>query len=309
MELNEYSKFTEEELYKHIGRLKEEKNAVILVHNYQMLEVQKIADHLGDSLGLSRKAAETDASIILFCGVKFMAETAKILSPSKTVLLPDPTAGCGLANFATADEVRSFRKKHPDYKIVTYVNSSAEVKAESDICCTSSNAVEVVKSLGNAKILFLPDKNLGHYVRKVTGADITLWEGYCYVHNFITIDDVKKAREMYPGAKLIVHPECPPPVVDAADEVGSTSFMYRYARDHEEELIIGTEIGLIERINYEFPNKKVYPLTQQAICRTMKYTTLEKTAWALEEEKWKVEISPDIRERAYNSIKKMIEIG
>ncbi|MBN1755892.1 quinolinate synthase NadA [bacterium] len=292
-----------------IGRLKREKNAVILAHNYQPLDVQKIADYLGDSLALARKAAETGADIILFCGVTFMAETAKILSPDKKVLIPDLSAGCALADFISADDVINFRKANPGYKVVTYVNSSAEVKAESDICCTSSNAIGVVNSLGKVPVFFIPDYNLGHYVRKETGADIRLWDGHCYVHSYITIDELQSARDRYPGATVIVHPECNPDIVEAADKVGSTGFMYNYAANSGDELIIGTEIGLIQRINYEFPQKKVHPLKERAVCLSMKRITLEKVAWALQQEKWEIKLAPLTIKRAYNSIKRMIEIG
>ncbi len=308
MELTEYNKLDFNELYSIIKRLKKEKNALILAHNYQREEVQRIADFLGDSLELAREARNVDCEIILFCGVMFMAETAKILSPSRKVLIPDFYAGCPLANYAERESVLRFRKEHPRAVFVAYVNSSAEVKAEVDICCTSANAARIVNSLKAEEIVMLPDKNLALYTQRFTSKRIIPWDGYCHVHTGITVEHIKEARKKYPGARVIVHPECSPAVIDSADAVGSTSQMLQFVRESRGAVIIGTERGILNRVKLEMPDKLVYPLTASAICPNMKLTTLPKVAWALDREMYEVTVDEAIAERAYKAIDKMLAV-
>ena len=308
-----YRRLPENALTERINRLRIEKNAVILAHNYQELKVQNIADYIGDSLGLSIEATETDASIVVFCGVDFMAESAKILNPDKRVIIPDNRADCPMARMISAEGLRKMKQLYPEAVVVTYVNSTAEVKAESDICCTSANAVEVVKSLGNKKIIFTPDKNLALYVEKMTGADIIPWEGFCYVHNSFTSMDVNVALEEYPGALFIAHPEAPMDVLDRADLITSTSGMIKWVDRNldlvaERGVIIGTEIGLVNQILAKHPEARIYPLFDRAICRTQKMIDLPKICWALENEQFEIEIVEETRLRAYNSLKRMIDI-
>jgi quinolinate synthase len=294
-----------------IQTLKTEKNAVILAHNYQLADVQDLADFTGDSLELSRKAAATDADVIVFCGVWFMAETAAILCPGKTVLIPDRHAGCPMVDMAPAAEVRAFKAKHPGAVVVTYVNSSAEVKAESDICCTSANAVAVVESIpADKEILFVPDRNLGSYVALRTGRPLILYPGYCPTHARIQPADVMRARAAHPGAPVLIHPECNPEVVALADAVLSTSGMCRYARDAKAAgLIVGTELGLLHRLTLENPDKRFYPLSEQALCPNMKKITLEKVLFALEDGKVRVTVPEEIRLRARQAVDRMVAIS
>jgi len=298
------------ELVERISDLKRKRNAVMLVHNYQLGEVQDIADFVGDSLELSQNAAKTDADVIVFCGVHFMAETASILCPDKVVLLPDINAGCPMANMITADRLRAKKKEHPQAVVVCYVNSSAEVKAESDICCTSANAVEVVESLGAQEILFIPDQYLGHYVSLRTGKDMILWPGLCPTHARIRPERIKELRQEYPQAKVVVHPECTPKVIGLADEVTSTSGMCRYARrDDVREMVVGTEMGLIHRLRKENPGKRFFPISEQAICPNMKLITLEKILWSLEDMSPEVKVSDEVRLRAIAAVDKMLKVG
>lgn len=290
-----------------IRRLAKEKDAVILAHNYTRPEIQDIADFVGDSLELSRTASKLSSKVIVFCGVHFMAETAYILSPDKTVLLPDPYAGCPMANMITADQLREFKKRYPNAKVVCYVNSSAEVKAESDICCTSANAVDIVNRLDSEEIIFVPDKYLGSYVSRITGKNLILWNGYCPVHAMIRPEDILKMRASYPNANVVVHPECPPEVIDLADAVRSTSGMLRYVKETDaKEFIIGTETGIIYRMKKENPDKMFYPVRQDFICVNMKKITLEKVLASLEEEKHRIVVPEDIRAKALNAIEGMI---
>lgn len=298
------------DIVEEIKRLKEEREAVILAHNYQRPEVQDVADYVGDSLELSQRAAKTDAKVIVFCGVHFMAESATILSPDKIVLLPEKFAGCPMADMVTAEALRAKKAEHPDATVVCYVNSSAEVKAESDICCTSANAVKVVESLENDKILFIPDRNLGHYVAsKVKGKEIILWEGFCVTHERVTADDVQRARDAHPKALVVVHPECRPDVVAAADHVASTSGILRFARESDqEEFIIGTEMGVLHRLSQENPGKRFYTLSTGMVCPNMKMTTLDKVLIALRDMKWQIEVDAETRVKAQNALRKMLEI-
>ena len=297
-------------LVEKILALKKKRNAVILVHNYQLGEVQDIADFLGDSLELSQKAAKTSAAVIVFCGVHFMAETASILCPDKVVLLPEINAGCPMANMITAERLRAKKEEHPQAVVVCYINSSAEVKAESDICCTSANAVEVVESLDTGEILFVPDQYLGDYVSARTGKKMILWPGFCPTHVRIKPERIKDLKREYPQAKVVVHPECKPEVTALADEVLSTSGICRYAkRDEVREMVVGTEMGIIHRLKKENPGKRFIPISEQAICPNMKLITLEKVLWSLEEMSPEVKVSEEIRLRAKAAVDKMLEIG
>jgi quinolinate synthase len=298
------------ELAEKISAQKKRRNAVILAHNYQLGEVQDIADFVGDSLDLSQRAAETDADVIMFCGVHFMAETASILCPDKVVLLPDRDAGCPLANMITAERLRAKKKEHPQAAVVCYINSTAEVKAESDVCCTSANAVRVVESLDAREILFVPDQYLGHYVSIKTDKKMTLWPGFCPTHARIKPERIKELKKEYPQAKVVVHPECTPEVIALADEVLSTSGMCRYAqRDEVREMVVGTEIGIIHRLKKENPGKRFIPISEQAICPNMKLITLEKVLWSLEDMGPEVKVPEGIRLKAKAAVDKMLKIG
>jgi len=298
------------ELIEEISALKKRRNAVILAHNYQLGEVQDIADFVGDSLELSQRAAQTDADVIVFCGVQFMAETASILCPEKVVLLPDVNAGCLLANTITAEQLLAKKKEHPQAVVVCYVNSPAEVKAESDICCTSANAVEVVESLDAREILFVPDQYLGHYVSARTGKKMILWPGFCPTHVRIKPGRIRELKGEYPQAKVVVHPECLPEVIALADKVLGTGGMCKYAqRDEVKEMIVGTELGIIHRLRKENPGKSFIPASEQAICPDMKLITLEKVLWSLEEMSPEVKVPEGIRLRAKAAVDKMLKIG
>jgi len=297
------------ELTEKILVLKQQKNAIILVHNYQRGEVQDIADFTGDSLELSRNAAKTDAEVIVFCGVHFMAETAAILCPEKTVLLPDIESGCPMADMITSEKLVEKKKELPAATVVCYVNSSADVKAESDICCTSANAVRVVESVDTGEVLFVPDQYLGHYASTQTGRKIHLWPGYCPTHVMITPEDIMGRKEEHPQAKAVVHPECRPEVIEVADEVLSTGGMIRYARENQaKEIIIGTETGIIHRLKKENPGKTFIPATEKAICPDMKRITVEKVLWALQDMKHPVTVPEDIRLRAKSAVDRMLAI-
>lgn len=307
--LQEYSRLSDDEIKERIQELKEEKNAVVLAHNYQRLEVQSVGDYLGDSLGLSKKAANTEADIIVFAGVTFMAETAKILSPDKTVLIPDINAGCPLADFADVDSLQKKKEEYPDYSFLAYVNTAAEVKSMVDICCTSSNAEDVVKHIEGDKVVFLPDKNLASFTQKQVEKEILPWEGHCYVHNQITPEDIREAREENPDSTIIVHPECPPEVSEMSDIVGSTGDMVRYVENHpDEDIILGTEIGLAKRMQKEHPDQNIRPLKEDAVCKTMKKITLPKVLWALENEKWKITIPDKVLEGAKEPLERMVNL-
>lgn len=297
------------DLIEEIALLKKEREAVILAHNYQPPEIQDLADYTGDSLELSMIAAKTPAKIIVFCGVRFMAETASILSPEKKVLLPVLEAGCTLADYATADEVREMKKKYPDAVVVTYVNSSAEVKAETDICCTSANAVQIVESIeGNRPILFVSDYNLGHYAAKKTGRNVILWDGCCPTHALLSPFAVAKARKKWPGAKLLMHPECKPEVLELADFVGSTSGILRHAKEQPEgsSFIVGTEVGILHRLQKENPGKTFHAASEFLICPMMKMITLDDVRVSLETMRHVIAVPPDIRHRALKAVNAML---
>jgi len=301
------SKLTEK-----INQLKQKRNAVILVHNYQRGEVQDIADYTGDSLGLSMQASRTKADLIVFCGVHFMAETAAIVNPRKAVVMPDPDAGCPMADMITAEQLISEKKKFPKATVVTYVNSTAAVKAESDICCTSANAVEVVRSLKDSnEILFVPDMYLGNYVSKqVPGKKFIFWNGYCPSHVAILADDIRRLKKENPDAEVMVHPECTPDVVALADKVLSTEGMVSHAaKSGAKKFIVGTETGILHRLSKENPGKKFVAASGKAVCPNMKLTTIEKVLWSLEEAKHKVEVPEPVRKKAEKAIKRMLAIS
>ncbi len=293
-----------------IKELKKKRNAIILAHNYQLPEVQDIADFRGDSLELSRIAAKTEAEVIVFCGVYFMAETASILSPDKLVIMPDISAGCPMANMMNADDLRKLKTQHPGAVAVGYVNTSAAVKAELDYCCTSTNAVAVVNALKNAKeIIFVPDKYLADYVSKKSGRKLICWHGFCPTHVKILPEDLKREKKFHPQAKVMVHPECLPQVVALADVVLSTSQMAKYAKeDPADEFIVGTESGLLYRLKEDKPDREFYLASERAVCPNMKRTTAEKVLWALEELKDEVRVSEEIRNKARLAIERMLKI-
>lgn len=321
-----YSKLSRDELTDRILRRKKELGAVILGHNYQRGDIQDVSDYVGDSLGLSQEAASTAADVIVFCGVHFMAETAKILSPGKTVLMPDLRAGCPMADFVTGESLRRMKVRLPNAAVVAYVNSTADVKAESDICCTSSNAVRIAESIERDRpILFVPDRNLAKYVADRTGralrsastgpdaftgdpGEIIAWDGYCYVHDDLVLEELDEAKRAHPNARVVIHPEARRDLLDRADYVVSTSGMAELAEKHD-ELIIGTERGLIDRLHQLYPNKTLVPLSRAAICGNMKVNTLAKLAWCLDHEQHEVLLDEDIRQRAEQSLRRMLDLS
>ena len=299
-----------DKLVAQIGTLRKSLKAIILAHNYQRPEVQDVADFTGDSLELSRKAAATDAEVIVFCGVHFMAETAKILSPEKTVLLPDEEAGCPMADMITPEQLEKEKAKYPGVQVVCYVNSSAAVKAGSDICCTSANAVQVVEGVEKSQpILFVPDQYLGQYAMGRTGREMYLWPGYCPTHMKIGVADVRKQRARYPESKVVVHPECRPEVIDEADEALSTGGMIRYAKSYQgNTLIVGTETGILHRLRKENPAVEYIPVTARSVCPNMKRITLEKILWSMEEMQPRIEIPDSIRQGALAAVERMLAL-
>lgn len=297
------------ELVESISKLKTERRAVILAHNYQLPEVQDIADFTGDSLELSRKAAATDADVIVFCGVHFMAETAKILSPQKTVLIPDPKAGCPMADMINAEQLREFKALHPGVPVVAYVNTTAEVKAESTICCTSANAVRVVESVNSDTVLFVPDKSLGAYVASNVNKTVIPYCGYCPTHHRILAQDIISAKREHPEALVIAHPECTSDVLALADGIESTSGMLRWVQASDaKEFIVCTERGLLHRLRLDNPDKIFHNPSPLNICPNMKKITLEKVLWSLEDMKYEIELDADIIEKARSAIEGMIAI-
>jgi len=293
-----------------IRKLLKERNAVLLAHNYQLPEIQDIADLCGDSLELSMKAAETDAEVIVFCGVHFMAETASILSPDKEVLLPVETAGCPMADMITAEALKEARQKTGDVEVVSYVNTTASVKAESDICCTSANAVRVVNSVdAHKKILMTPDRNLALYTGRQTGREIQYWEGFCPIHNNLTAQQVQRTRAAHPGALFLAHPECPPEVLDLADVIKSTSGMIAFTRQSEHrEFIIGTETGILYPLAKASPEKDFIPADPNMVCPDMKKTGLQEVLKALEEMGPVVKVPEEIRVPAKRALERMLAV-
>jgi quinolinate synthase len=292
-----------------IKEVKKSRNAVILAHNYQIEEVQLAADYLGDSLELSQIAADVECEVIVFAGVKFMAETAKVLSPQKTVLLPRLDAGCPMADMITVDELLELKQAHPKAKVVTYVNSSVEIKAESDVCCTSANAVKVVKNLEAEEIIFIPDRNLGAYAQKmVPEKRIILFEGYCYVHDRIKREEIEEMKRRYPDAEVLIHPEARPEVLELADVVESTSgILRRAAASDRRRFIVGTEQGLLERMKRENPGKEFYPAGRPKICSNMKRTALPHIYDALEKNQYEIVVEESVARRAAGALNEMLK--
>jgi len=297
------------EMVERIAALKEKRNAILLVHNYQRDEIQDIADIMGDSLGLSRAAAATEQDVIVFCGVLFMAESASILNPDKTVLLPVKEAGCPLADFATVEELKKTKLRHPEAAVVSYVNSSAAVKAESDICCTSANAIEVVNSLPEDTIIFVPDRNLGRYVAEHTDKEIMLWPGYCQSHDCLRAADVLECKKNYPDAEIIAHPECRQEVLHLADAALSTSGMVKYAKESKAKtIIVGTEMGMGYRLKKENPDKTFIFPSECLVCETMKMTTLNAVHNALENMVHEIRVDEETRRKANIALTRMLEV-
>ncbi len=298
------------DIIKAIDRLRQQRQALILAHNYQRGEIQDIADFVGDSLELSRQAAATDARVIVFCGVHFMAETAKILSPDKTVLLPDLHAGCPMADMITPEQLAAEKAKHPGAQVVCYVNSSAAVKALCDVCCTSANAIKVVEAMApDRPVIFVPDQYLGHYAQEKTGRELILWPGYCPTHMKITVEQIVALKAQHPGVEVVVHPECRPDVVQAADQALSTGGILRYARSYQgQTLIVGTETGILHRLAKENPGKTFIPVNDKAVCPNMKRITLEKVLASLESMRHPIEVPEDIRQKALASVERMLAL-
>jgi len=294
-----------------IKDLKKKRKALILAHVYQRQEVQDIADFSGDSLALSKTAVNTDAKVIVFCGVRFMAETAAILNPDKVVLIPRKDAGCPLADMARVEDLLIKKKEYPGMVVVSYVNSSASIKAASDICCTSSNAVEVVNSLKEDQVLFVPDKNLGRFVASKTKKEVILWDGFCYVHHHhIKPEEIKSIKIKHPKAEIMVHPECQPQVIDLADFVGSTSQMAEYvAKNKSREFIVGTERGMLHALQKENPNKRFYSPSPLIVCKDMKLTKLENVVSALENMQFQIRISEEVAIKAKKALDAMLKLG
>lgn len=298
------------EMIKEIEKLKKEKNAIILAHNYQRKEVQEIADFLGDSLELARKAASLSADVIIFAGVSFMAETAKILNPDKKVLLPEESAYCEMAEMVDVKELKKLREKYPDAAVVSYINTTAETKTLTDIVCTSANAVKIVESVPQNKIIFVPDKNLGTYVKKRTKKEIILYDGFCYVHHkLIMKKDIEKIREEYPDAHIMVHPETPEEIQEIADSILSTGQMIKQAgKIKEKTIIVGTEIGMVDRLKRDFPDKNFIPLTMRARCRGMKEITLESILNSLKYDRYEIVLDKEVMEKAKIPIERMLKV-
>lgn len=297
------------DLVERIRKLKKERNALILAHNYQLPEIQDIADFVGDSLELSRIAKRIEEEVIVFCGVHFMAETASILAPEKKILLPDINAGCPLANMISPEDVKRLKKEFPNALVVAYINTSAEVKAESDYCCTSANAIDVVEKVPSEEIIFIPDRNLGYYVSKNTRKKMYIWNGFCPTHQRILPQDIERLKREHPNAKIVVHPECRKEVLELADKIASTSGIIRFVKEDEgKEYIIGTEMGILHRLRKECPNKIFYPASSLSVCPNMKKNTLEKVLWSLEDLNPEVKVPEPIRSKALKAIENMLNL-
>ncbi len=295
------------ELKERLLQLKKERNAIILAHYYQRDEIQEVADFRGDSFLLAQKAAQTDADVIVFCGVHFMGESAKILAPNKTVLIPDERAGCPMADMVNVDGLRALKAKHPKAKVVAYINTSAEIKAETDICCTSSNAIKVINSVDSDEIIWVPDKNLGDYVQKFTDKKLIIWEGYCNTHDQLTVRDVEEMRAKHPEAVFVVHPECRPEVVKLGDYVGSTTGIIKYCRESSaKEFIVGTEDGTGYQLRVDSPDKKFHFATKYLVCPNMKVNNLKKLVKALETMQPQIYVPPYVADQARASLERML---
>lgn len=302
----DWDSLSEEELYQIASKLKKEKNCFILAHNYQFVEIQKMADYVGDSLQMAKVAAKTDADMILLCGIVIMGETAKILNPEKKVIMAHKDADCRLATLNSTSDLIRLKEKHPDAEVVCYVNSQAELKAESTITCTSANAIDVVDSIPREKeVIFVPDKNIGAWVSYKLGRELIMFDSSCYVHDDITLEDVKAVRSKFPKYNLLVHPECALDVCITADKVCSTSQMLDFAQEND-NLIIGTEYGLYEQLRYLYPQKNIVSLSKKMICEDMKKTTLRGAVRALAEEKYEINVTPEIMKKTKKSLDRMI---
>lgn len=298
------------ELYvERLQQLKKERNAIILAHYYMRPEVQAVADYIGDSFGLSQKARDTDADVILFCGVHFMAESAKILNPDKIVLMPDERSGCPMADMVTGEGLRKLKAEHPNATVVAYVNTSADVKAETDICCTSSNALKVIESVESDEIIWVPDKNLGHYVSQFTDKKMIIWQGYCNTHDLLTPDEVLELKAQYPNAPIVVHPECRPEVVALGDYVGSTTGILKYCRESNfEDYIVATEEGVRYMLEKESPNKTFHFASRFMVCPNMKVHNVKKMVRALETMQPEIHVDPEVAAKAKRSLDAMLEV-
>lgn len=295
------------ELKLRISQLKKERNAIILAHYYQRDEIQEIADFRGDSFLLAQKAAQTEADVIVFCGVHFMGESAKILAPHKKVIIPDERAGCPMADMVNIDGLKALKRKHPHATVVSYINTSAEIKSETDICCTSANAVKVIESVKSEEIIWVPDKNLGDYVSKFTNKKMYIWEGYCNTHDMLTIKDVEEMRTMYPDAQFVVHPECRPEVVKLGDFVGSTTAIIKYCRESDcQEFIVGTEDGTGYQLRMDSPNKKFHFASKYLVCPNMKVNNLKKVVKCLETMQPEIYVATDVADKARLSLERML---
>jgi len=296
-------------LKERILELKKERNAIILAHYYQRDEIQEVADFRGDSFLLAQKAAETDADVIVFCGVHFMGESAKILAPTKTVIIPDERAGCPMADMVNVEGLRALKKEHPNAKVVAYINTSAEVKSETDICCTSANARKVIESIDAEEIIWVPDKNLGDYVSKFTNKKMIIWEGYCNTHDMLTVKDVEEMKAAQPNAQFVVHPECRPEVVKLGDFVGSTTAIIKYCRESDcQEFIVGTEDGTGYQLRLDSPNKTFHFATKYLVCPNMKVNNLKKVVRCLETMQPEIYVAPEVAEKAKLSLERMLQV-
>lgn len=298
-----------QQLKEKIARLKKERNAIILAHYYQRDEIQEVADFRGDSFLLAQKAASTDADVIVFCGVHFMGESAKILAPNKTVIIPDERAGCPMADMVNVDGLRALKKQHPNAKVVAYINTSAEVKSETDICCTSANSIKVIESVDSDEIIWVPDKNLGDYVSKFTDKKMIIWEGYCNTHDMLTVRDVEEMKAKYPEAEFVVHPECRPEVVSLGDFVGSTTAIIKYCKESpKKEFIVGTEDGTGYQLRKDSPDKTFHFATKYLVCPNMKVNNLKKVAKCLETMSPQIYVPPQIADKARVSLERMLQV-
>lgn len=298
-------------LIERIKKLKKEKNAIILAHSYQNVEIDKVADFVGDSLYLSQKAKETEAEIIVFAGVYFMAQTAKIISPDKKVLLPNINAGCLMADMINLHQMIDFKKQHPNIPVVCYINSTAEVKAECDICCTSSNAIQIVKSLNAPQVLFVPDANLGKYVEsQLDNVEVITYKGCCPVHDNVTVDNIKTVRAKYPNAKVLIHPECQTEVSMLGDYIGSTSGIIDYVKNStDKQFVIVTEKGVADRLKRDYPEKEFILISERMLCESMKLTTLEEILYALENEVNEIKLDESVRLKSADCIERMLKVS
>jgi quinolinate synthase len=295
------------ELRERLMQLKKERNAIILAHYYQRDEIQEVADFRGDSFLLAQKAAQTDADVIVFCGVHFMGESAKILAPNKTVIIPDERAGCPMADMVNVDGLRKLKAQHPNATVVTYINSSAEIKAETDICCTSANALKVVNSVEGDEVIWVPDKNLGHYVQQNTDKKMIIWEGYCNTHDMLTVKDVEEMKAKYPNAQFVVHPECRPEVVELGDFVGSTTAIIKYCKESDcQEFIVGTEDGTGYQLRLDSPNKSFHFASKYLVCPNMKVNNLKKLVKCLETMQPQIYVPPHVADQARKSLERML---